>query len=1465
MSMRWILGIVVVFASCPEGAAQTLNFQASGLSGVTTTVVRSTSIRESLNTSTATTLENGLIELGTTPNMAASRGLVDFPQIVGLGSGKIPPGATIVSASLQLWCVAAGGQAAGARTVTANFINDYPKRLGTWREPAAQSTTPVNDVGVSWIARDMRPESELTWNGTVGGPPSLVTDPSLLAALPGLNPAITVVPNGSGGGAPQGAWHSFPVAQAVQLWAWGVSNQGFLLTVSSNGSWVTYASDDNTDASKRPKLVVTYTPPGASTTFLNRLPRNLAVSPSPLVTTTGVDLSFVLSAIDDDGESIEFPILAKPLHGVLLGTSPFLTYRPEAGYTGSDSFAFTARDAYGTAYPLDVAITVNADAGTSTLKFQEGLHPTANVAAGETRATGARWSNAASFQLTFEEDTFRTHAGFRQGLVHLPNIFGTGSGKIPLGSKILSATLAMRASTIATPSAPRTLTLNRIVDPLGRSLLWAEPAGTFPEPNGGLNVGISHLYLDATAAASGNAPTWHSEGVDVHSFDVAGCAIEPDDAAGDVKIFDVTQSLRAWSSGEPNMGWTVRNSSTLAVFFDSDDHATPANRPLLTVSFRPPTSPPQAAIGPHAGAGPDQSVFSYQTVRLDARSSYHPADLGFGVVWVQLSGPTVVLAADANDPPGTPGSFSMTPTFVAPVVATPATRLEFLVAAYDGYGRYTLDNVRVFVDPQPGGGTVGSPFVNAGADQSAVELATVTLVPIVAGGTGNFSYFWTKLSGPTIDLAGSNSPTFTFQAPPITGNAKQIVLDLAVTDLGAPYPSVVHDTVVVTVSDSPNAAPIADAGASRVEDEGRWVVLDASASYDLENHPVTYTWVQTAGPAVNLSQYRAQGTAEAVRIPFVAPDVAASTSLVFQLQVSDGDKVGLDTVTITVRPQPPEFVGSSASMAPYRSELTYAEARHLLKRLGAGIHPDDVKATVLDSRAAGRGLAAIVADALQTLDQLSGANAAIYDEAVNYAAALASPSAGVPQLNQPYDPYPSLQPPQIEACWFVYALRTPRPLHERMTRFWHGRLAAGCRNLSAGTRHWALTYADMLRFGVRQNCLTGTPGIPLSSCPLIPGTGPFGNYREMLLWFSRDPAVLAFIDGFDNQRFAPNENFAREFMELHTLSVFSPSGLPNYGEFDVKESARAFTGWATNCYFIAGIEPSCYTSFVPFYHDYGLKTLLGSAPTDFDDAGVVDRILGFDGGNAAARHLATGLLKYFVTAEPTTAMIDALKSVVLAQNWQIGPIVSTLLTSNAMFSQAARGAIVRSPVDDLNMLTRTLRITLQTHDIVTGDIGPNLRLLSERLGNPLDVDGFPKDLGWIDEFAMVRRSILHRRLLLLAKTPSQAITTSNPPSIYPDHPGHPASPVSLTPFLPPDGARFADETLRLLLASFDLALKTTPVPPATESEFDLALGYLNYSPSIAAASPFDGDDPAQLDRVWSLLLLLTDHPEFLRQ
>ncbi len=229
-----------------------------------------------------------------------------------------------------------------------------------------------------------------------------------------------------------------------------------------------------------------------------------------------------------------------------------------------------------------------------------------------------------------------------------------------------------------------------------------------------------------------------------------------------------------------------------------------------------------------------------------------------------------------------------------------------------------------------------------------------------------------------------------------------------------------------------------------------------------------------------------------------------------------------------------------------------------------------------------------------------------------------------------------LETQRISYWWANRMLVTQRPLEEKLTLFWHGHFATGEEKVR--------DYRKMLK----QNELLRAKAT--------------GNFRDLLISIAQDPAMLAYLDAGVNVKGAPNENFAREIMELFSM------GVGNYSEQDIREAARAFTGWNYK-----GLD------FVidPTRHDAGSKTLLGHTG-NFDGVQVIDIILAKP---VTSEYIASKLYKYFVRDEVSPAMRIKLGKLLRDSKFEIAPFLETVLLSKDFYSEASVGTRIKPPVE----------------------------------------------------------------------------------------------------------------------------------------------------------------------------------------
>jgi hypothetical protein len=226
-----------------------------------------------------------------------------------------------------------------------------------------------------------------------------------------------------------------------------------------------------------------------------------------------------------------------------------------------------------------------------------------------------------------------------------------------------------------------------------------------------------------------------------------------------------------------------------------------------------------------------------------------------------------------------------------------------------------------------------------------------------------------------------------------------------------------------------------------------------------------------------------------------------------------------------------------------------------------------------------------------------------------------------------------------------------------------------------------------------------------------------GNFRELLLDVARGPAMLSFLDAGVNVKGAPNENFAREIMELFTM------GVGNYSERDIREAARAFTGWNFH---------DLNFQFNDADHDAGDKSVLGHSGA-FDGEAVVDIILAQP---VTAEYIAAKLYRYFVREELSPELRQRLGAILRENNYAIAPFLETVLLSRDFYSSASVGTRIKSPVD---LVVSTYR-KLGLKDVPgVPDFNEITAALGQQLFRPPTVAGWAHGRSWITPGLLLER------------------------------------------------------------------------------------------------------------------------------
>jgi uncharacterized protein (DUF1800 family) len=298
---------------------------------------------------------------------------------------------------------------------------------------------------------------------------------------------------------------------------------------------------------------------------------------------------------------------------------------------------------------------------------------------------------------------------------------------------------------------------------------------------------------------------------------------------------------------------------------------------------------------------------------------------------------------------------------------------------------------------------------------------------------------------------------------------------------------------------------------------------------------------------------------------------------------------------------------------------------------------------------------------------------------------------------------------ELQGLWLYRMLHTPHPLLERMTLFWHN--------------HFATSIAKVQQPSLmkRQNLLLRRHAL--------------GQFRPFVLEMSRDPAMLIWLDSNSNVKGRPNENYARELMELFTL------GVGHYTESDVREAARAFTGWHTN-----GRD----FSFSAYAHDDGAKTVLGKTGT-WDGSDVVRIVLDQP---AAARFLVRKLYRHFVNEleTPEDSLLEPLAERFRRSDYDILDLMRTVFRSRHFFSEYALKARIKSPVEYVLGLIRSLEGRMDAEGALPV-LAQSLDGLGQTLFAPPTVKGWDGGKAWLNSATILARHNLAWRLLSVPQGP----------------------------------------------------------------------------------------------------------------
>jgi uncharacterized protein (DUF1800 family) len=280
----------------------------------------------------------------------------------------------------------------------------------------------------------------------------------------------------------------------------------------------------------------------------------------------------------------------------------------------------------------------------------------------------------------------------------------------------------------------------------------------------------------------------------------------------------------------------------------------------------------------------------------------------------------------------------------------------------------------------------------------------------------------------------------------------------------------------------------------------------------------------------------------------------------------------------------------------------------------------------------------------------------------------------------------------LRRWWLDRMLNGPAPLLEKMTLFWHGHFATSIQKVRDA--YWMWLQNDTLR----RNAL--------------------GNFGELVKKISRDPAMMIYLDLQQSRQEHPNENWARELMELFTV------GIGNYTEQDIRESARAFTGYRIDF-------TTQQFRFAPFQQDHRPKTFMSrTGKLNGDD--IIDILVSRP---ACAQFIGRKLWRFFAEDDPSNAIVDSVAATIHAHNFEMRPVLRDIFTSAEFYSERVMGNQIKSPVQYIVQTSKLLNAPAPAPIAAQNA----MRQMGQILFAPPNVKGWDGGKEWISTSTLLFR------------------------------------------------------------------------------------------------------------------------------
>ncbi|HET9271294.1 MAG TPA: DUF1800 domain-containing protein [Vicinamibacterales bacterium] len=439
---------------------------------------------------------------------------------------------------------------------------------------------------------------------------------------------------------------------------------------------------------------------------------------------------------------------------------------------------------------------------------------------------------------------------------------------------------------------------------------------------------------------------------------------------------------------------------------------------------------------------------------------------------------------------------------------------------------------------------------------------------------------------------------------------------------------------------------------------------------------------------------------------------------------------------VTAAPAPPAWTNDLSPIAA--ADWNAARAAHLLERAGFGGTPDDVArlAAMTPQQAV---------DWLVDYERVDNSAARPFDESGVWDAGMdpfppsraeavrigrergealgvkALPEGSQRRLQPVVDKFfyglraNTIETQRLGVWWAERMLTTPRPLEEKLTLFWHGHFATGANKVRD---------ARMMR---QQNEMLRRHAS--------------GRLRDLLVGILQDPAMLVFLDNGENVKAHPNENFGRELLELFTM------GVGNYSEHDVREAARAFTGWTNDVLAF---------KFDKEQHDFAAKTFLGATGA-LNGTDIIDKILEQP---VTGEFVAAKLYRYFVREDVTPSVRADLGKQFKASGYQMKPLLKRIFLSRDFYASPSIATQIKSPV--VLVVSTYKKLGLRQLPTIP-DFGRLTGSLGQTLFDPPNVAGWAGGRTWITPATLLQRGNLFREVLFAEAKSFRAPDRQMPP------------------------------------------------------------------------------------------------------